>query len=270
MMDVLNPISEDQATMRISLIPGLLETTQYNISVQNRNLKLFEIGNVFFHTGQKDSLPDEVEMLSGLWTGARVDAYWCSKEIRCDFYDLKGAVEELLSNLGIINTTFTNMEPDACCYTKPGYSARIIVDDNLIGLLGEIHPLVLRNYDLKQKAYIFELYFDKLIGIVPDTKSAQPIPKFPATSRDVTLIVDKDIEAMNILKMVEVLNENLVENLHLFDVYEGSPIPAGKKSISLRITYRSAFETLEDEMINSLHKNITGRLIKEFDAILPA
>ncbi len=270
MMDVLNPISEDQATMRISLIPGLLETMQYNISVQNRNLKLFEIGNVFFHTGQKDSLPDEVEILSGLWTGARVDAYWGSKEISCDFYDLKGAVEELLRNLGIINTTFTAIEPDACCYTKPGYSARIIVDDSLIGLLGEIHPLVLRNYDLKQKAYVFELDFDKLIGIVPDIKLAKPIPKFPATSRDITLIVDKDIEAMNILKMVEILNENLVENLHLFDVYEGSPIPAGKKSISLRITYRSAFETLEDEMINSLHKDITGRLIKEFDAILPA
>ncbi len=273
MMDVLNPIAEDQSTMRISLIPCLLKTMQYNISVQNRNLKLFEIGNVFFNTGHKDSLPDEVEILSGLWTGTRLDAYWGSKEINCDFYDLKGAVEELLRNLGIINTTFTSMEPDACCYTKPGYSARIMVDDNLIGLLGEIHPLVLQNYDLKQKAYVFELDFDKLTGIVPDMsniKLAQPIPKFPATSRDITLIVDKDIEAFTIIKSVEILNENLVESLHLFDVYEGSPIPAGKKSISLRITYRSAFETLEDEMINSLHKDITGRLIKEFDAILPA
>lgn len=270
MMDVLNPIAEDQSTMRISLIPGLLETMQYNISVQNRNLKLFEIGNVFFNTGQKDSLPDEVEILSGLWTGARVDAYWGSKEISCDFYDLKGAVEELLRNLGIINTTFTGMEPDACCYTKPGYSARIIVDDNVIGLIGEVHPHVLRNYDLKQKACVFELDFDKLIGIVPDIKSAQPIPKFPATSRDITLIVDKDIEAMNILQLVEDLDEEIVENLHLFDVYEGSPVPAGKKSISFRITYRSAAQTLEDERVNLIHREITGRLIKKFNASLPA
>ncbi|MBU4462869.1 MAG: phenylalanine--tRNA ligase subunit beta [Proteobacteria bacterium] len=270
MMDVLNPITEDQSTMRISLIPGLLETMQYNISVQNRNIKLFEIGNVFFHTGQEDSRPDEVEILSGLWTGARVEAHWCSKEVSCDFYDLKGAVEELLRNLGIINTTFTNMEPDACYYTKQGYSARIIVNNNVIGLLGEIHPLVLRNYDLKQKAYVFELDFDKLIGIVPDTKSAQPTPKFPATSRDVTLIVDKDTEAMNILQMVEDLDEDIVENLHLFDLYEGSPVPAGKKSISFRITYRSATQTLEDETVNSIHREITGRLIKKFDAILPA
>ncbi|MFH1581023.1 MAG: phenylalanine--tRNA ligase subunit beta [Pseudomonadota bacterium] len=270
MMDVLNPITEDQSTMRISLIPGLLETMQYNISVQNRNIKLFEIGNVFFHTGQEDSRPDEVEILSGLWTGARVEAHWCSKEVSCDFYDLKGAVEELLRNLGIINTTFTNMEPDACYYTKQGYSARIIVNNNVIGLLGEIHPLVLRNYDLKQKAYVFELDFDKLIGIVPDTKSTRPTPKFPATSRDVTLIVDKDTEAMNILQMVEDLDEDIVENLHLFDLYEGSPVPAGKKSISFRITYRSATQTLEDETVNSIHREITGRLIKKFDAILPA
>jgi phenylalanyl-tRNA synthetase beta chain len=270
MMHVLNPIAEDQSTMRISLMPGLLETMQYNISVQNRNLKLFEIGNVFFNTGQKDSQPDEFEILSGLWTGARVDACWGSKETSCDFYDLKGAVEELLRNLGITDTTFTAIEPDACCYIKPGYSARIIVGNNAIGLLGEIHPLVLRNYDLKQKAYIFELDFDKLIELVPDTKLAQPIPRFPATSRDITLIVDKDSEAMNILQMVEDLDEKIVENLHLFDVYKGSPVPAGKKSISFRITYRSATQTLEDETVNSIHREITNRLIKEFNASLPA
>jgi len=105
---------------------------------------------------------------------------------------------------------------------------------------------------------------------VPDTKLAQPIPRFPATSRDITLIVDKDTEAMNILQMVEDLDEKIVENLHLFDVYEGSPVPAGKKSISFRITYRSATQTLEDETVNSIHREITNRLIKEFNASLPA
>ena len=270
MLNILNPIAEDQSVMRTSLIPGLLETMSYNMSVQNKNLKLFEVGNVFFNTGQEDSRPDEVEMLSGLWTGARIDAHWLSREIACDFYDLKGAVEELLRNLGIANTTFTSMQPEACCYTKPGYTARIIVENRLIGLLGEVHPLVLQNYDLKQKAYIFELNVNELIEFIPDTKSAQPIPKFPAASRDITLIVNKDIEALNILKSIEVLDEELVEDLSLFDVYEGSPIPAGKKSISFRITYRSATQTLEDEIINSVHKKITDRLLKEFDATLPA
>jgi len=270
MVDILNPLSEDQSVMRTSLIPGLLETMNYNISVQNRNLKLFEIGNVFYNTGQEDSQPDEVEMLSCLWTGARVDSVWFSKEIDCDFYDLKGVVEELLMNLGIVNITFTRMPPESCFYTKPGYSARIFVENDLIGLVGEIHPKVLRNYDLKQTAFIFELNFDQLITLMPDTKSAQPIPKFPATARDITLIINKDIEAFKILKSVEILDEELVENFHLFDVFEGDPIPAGEKSISVRITYRSSNETLEDDKVNHIHKNITDRLIEEFDATLPA
>jgi phenylalanyl-tRNA synthetase beta chain len=270
MVDILNPLSEDQSVMRTSLIPGLLETMNYNISVQNRNLKLFEIGNVFYNTGQEDSQPDEVEMLSCLWTGARIDSVWFSKEIMCDFYDLKGVAEELLISMGIVNTTFTSMPPESCFYTKPGYSARIFIENNLIGLVGEIHPKVLHNYDLKQTAFIFELNFDQLTTLMPDTKSAQPIPKFPATSRDITLIINKNIEAFKILKSVENLDEELVENIYLFDVFEGNPIPAGKKSISVRITYRSSNETLEDDKVNHIHKNITDRLIEDFDATLPA
>ncbi|MBC8198584.1 MAG: phenylalanine--tRNA ligase subunit beta [Desulfobacterales bacterium] len=270
LMNVLNPIAEDQSVLRTSLIPGLLETMHYNITMQNKDLKLFEIGNVFFNTGKEDSRPDEVEMLAGLWTGKRMEDSWLFREEHCDFYDIKGAVEELLRNLCITNIKFTRMLPENCCYTKPGYTAQLFVGNKSIGILGEVLPQVLKNYDLKQRAYIFELNADNIIELIPDIKSAKPLPKFPSISRDVTLIVDKDIEAFNIIKSVEVLNENLVESLHLFDVYEGSPIPAGKKSISLRITYRSAFETLEDETINSLHKDITGRLIKEFDAILPA
>ena len=270
LMNVLNPIAEDQSVLRTSLIPGLLETMHYNITMQNKNLKLFEIGNVFFNTGKEDSRPDEVEMLAGLWTGKRMEDSRLSRGKSCDFYDIKGAVEELLRSLCITNIKFTRMRPENCYYTKPGYTAQLFVENKSIGILGEVLPQVLKNYDLKQRAYIFELNADNIIELIPDIKSAKPLPKFPSISRDVTLIVDKDIEAFNIIKSVEVLNENLVENLYLFDVYEGSPIPAGKKSISLRITYRSAFETLEDETINSLHKEITGRLIKEFDAILPA
>jgi len=269
-INVLNPLSEDQSIMRTSLIPGLLETMKYNISVQNRNLKLFEIGNVFFKTGQKDSLPDEIEMLAGLWTGKREDAVWFSKEIDCDFYDIKGVVEELLGNLGIVNSDFTHMPMASCFYTKPGFTAQVIIKDEPIGLVGELHPKVLTNYDLKQTAFIFEFNFDKLISHMPDTKSVSPIPKFPATSRDITLIVDKDIEANKILQSVMDLNEELVENLHLFDVFEGDPIPAGRKSISFRITYRSSSETLEDNRVNNLHKSISDRLLRKIDATLPS
>jgi phenylalanyl-tRNA synthetase beta chain len=269
-VDIANPLTEDQSVMRTSLIPGLLETMKYNISVQNKNLKLFEIGYVFFHTGEEDSQPDEVEMLSGLWTGIRFDAGWLTKEVHCDFFDLKGAVEELLRRLGIVNTTFARIPTESCYYTKPGYSARISVGDEWIGLIGELHPKVLQNYDLKQTAFVFELNFDLLIDLIPDTISAQVISRFPPVSRDITLIINKDVEAFHILRSIDNFNEELVENLHLFDVFEGDPIPKGKKSISFRITYRSFSETLEDESINQIHKNITDRLIKAYDAVLPA
>jgi phenylalanyl-tRNA synthetase beta chain len=270
MVDILNPISEDQTVMRTSLIPGLLETMKLNLSVQNKNLKLFEIGHVFFHTGQEDHQPDEVEMLAGLWTGTRIDSTWSSKEINCDFYDIKGVLEELLRNLGIVKTSFTQMPPEFCSYSKPGFTARILDENEPIGLVGEIHPKVLRNYDLKQTGFIFELNFDRLIQSVPDTISARPIPKFPATSRDITLIIDNSIETYKIIETVEMLQEKLVEHLYLFDVFSGDPIPKGKKSVSFRIIYRSSEETLEDNKVNHIHKTITNQLIKTFDATLPA
>jgi phenylalanyl-tRNA synthetase beta chain len=270
LVHILNPISEDQAVMRTSLIPGLLQTMKYNISQQNKNLKIFEIGHAFFHAGKEDRQPDEIEMLAGLWTGKRIDSTWFSKEMACDFYDVKGIVEELLRNTGIINAAFTRMPAESCFYTRPGHTARIIYENEPMGLVGEVHPNVIRNYDLKQTAFIFELNIDRLIQSIPDTKSAQPIPKFPAISRDITLIIDKDIETYKIIQSVELFQEELVENLHLFDVFEGDPIPKGKKSVSFRVTYRSSEETLEDNRVNDIHKNITARLMKAFDATLPA
>ncbi|UCD31206.1 MAG: phenylalanine--tRNA ligase subunit beta, partial [Desulfobacterales bacterium] len=152
MVDILNPLTEDQSVMRTSLIPGLIEIMNFNVSVQNRHLKLFEIGNVFINSGQKDTQPAEVEMIAGLWTGARSNLAWHAKEFNCDFYDLKGIVEELFNSLGIANAVFTRMPPESCFYTKPGYSAQIFIDQKLIGLIGELHPRVITNYNLKKTA----------------------------------------------------------------------------------------------------------------------
>jgi phenylalanyl-tRNA synthetase beta chain len=270
LVHILNPISEDQSVMRTSLIPGLLQTMKYNLSQQNKNLKIFEIGHAFFHTGKTDRQPDEVEMITGLWTGNRIDSTWSSKEVACDFFDMKGIVEELLKNIGIVNAAFTRMPAASCFYTKPGHTAQIINENEPVGLVGEVAPKVIRNYDLKQAAFIFELDLDRLVQSIPDAKSARPIPKFPATSRDITLIIDNDIETYKIIYSVESFQEELVENLHLFDVFAGNPIPKGKKSVSLRVTYRSSQETLEDNRVNDIHKNITARLMKTFDATLPA
>jgi phenylalanyl-tRNA synthetase beta chain len=265
---ILNPLSEEQAIMRTSLIPGLLETMQRNLSRQEKNLKLFEIGKVYLATAA-EQLPEETEYLAGLWTGNRSEASWHSKETACDFYDLKGVVEGLLQGLAITGVDTRSLPKNACTYMRPGHSAEILVQRISLGRIGEIHPDVLSRFDLKQTAYLFELNVDALLALVPKTKQSKPIPKFPAVSRDITLIVDKKIASGNLLKFVDALEEELIENIHLFDIFDGKPIPAGMKSISFRITYRSSARTLEDDEVNRLHKNISARLLKEFDASLP-
>ncbi|MEN8781260.1 MAG: phenylalanine--tRNA ligase subunit beta, partial [Desulfobacterales bacterium] len=266
---IMNPLTEEQAVMRTSLVPGLLQTLQLNLARQERNLKLFEIGKTFFAT-EPDELPEEIEMLAGLWSGSRFSPSWHTSEVDTDFFDLKGVVESLLQQLDVQQVDFTRLPDDDCTYTRPGVSARIRTQEREIGLLGEIHPQALRRFDLKRTAYIFELNIDRLLPLIPDTKSSRPIPKFPVVTRDVTLIVDRRIESGKILQCVDQMNEELIEALQLFDVFEGKPIPKGRKSISFRIVYRSSTRTLEDEEINRLHQKITGQLLEEFKASLPA
>jgi len=267
-VNILNPLTEDQAVMRTSLVPGFLETVYRNISKQHKNLKLFEIGKIYINKGEGD-LPEETEMLAGLWTGARFDASWYAKETPCDFFDIKGVVEGLLKGLNIDSIRFSGLANDLCVYTKPGYTARIFSDKELLGLIGELHPLVLRNFDIEQSVYIFELNIDSLIKLLPETRQSEPIPKFPAVPRDITIIVNKDTESGAILECIENIQEQLIENIQLFDVFTGDPIPPGKKSISIRVTYRSSKKTLEDEDVGNIHKMIADRLIKEFNAGLP-
>lgn len=254
--------------MRSSLIPGLLETMAYNYDQQNRNLKIFELGMLFFNQGA-ERLPQEKECLAGLWTGARAPESWHTQATACDFYDIKGLVEGLLSALKIEGVRFTRIPAAECRYTRPGHSARILADSTLLGLVGEVDPGVLHNFNLKQTAFIFELDLAPLLSLWTGPAFGRPLPKFPAIFRDITLIIDKSIEVETVLDSVTRFGEELVEQLHLFAVYEGEPIATGKKSISFRVVYRAADKTLVDEDVSQLHKSITQRLLKRFDATLP-
>jgi phenylalanyl-tRNA synthetase beta chain len=183
---------------------------------------------------------------------------------------MKGIAEGLLDALKIKNVCFTRMPPESCRYTRPGYTARIRAGDQELGLVGEIHPRVRASFDLKQVAFMFELEVDRIAAMMTAIQQAKPIPKFPAIYRDITVIVDRGIETQTILQAVEKMKANLVESLYLFDVFEGNPIAAGKKSVSFRLTYRSSSKTLGDDDVNDLHKSITAKLLKAFNASLPA
>jgi phenylalanyl-tRNA synthetase beta chain len=267
-LEILNPISEDQAVMRTSLIPGLLDTMRHNLSQQLKTLKLFEVGKIFI-SSEKDKLPNEVEILAALWTGLRHDSCWHFQDDDCDIYDLKGIAEGLLKGLNIKDIRFMAMPDEQCNYTRPGHTAHIFAKDTPIGIMGEVHPDVLNAYDLRQKAFIFELNMETLPELISGVKQSKVIPRYPSVSRDATLIVSKTVEGARLLESVRMSEEKLMEDAYLVAVYEGQPIAEGKKSVSFRIVYRSDEKTLEDEIVNAVHQKIIGQLISSFNADLP-
>jgi phenylalanyl-tRNA synthetase beta chain len=269
LVNILNPLTEDQAAMRTSLVPGLLQTMHYNIAQQIKNLRIFEIGKIFIGRDPQQ-LPQETEMLAGLWTGTRYDASWHGQETPCDFYDIKGVVERFLNALHIDDVQFSRLPDNECRYTRPGFSAEIVNNKSRLGLVGQVHPQVLANFDLQQAAFLFELNFDTVIPLLKEATLSKSIPKFPAIFRDITIIVDRTLEAQEIISATQQQPSELVEDVSLLSVFEGTPIAQGKKSVSLRVTYRSPQKTLEDEDVKPLHQSIADRLVQTFNASLPA
>jgi phenylalanyl-tRNA synthetase beta chain len=265
---VLNPLAEDQSVMRSSLIPGLLENLRFNLAQQTRRLKIFEIGKVFLQRSGAD-LPDEPEIIAGLWSGSRHPLSWYAKDTPCDFYDLKGAIEGLLAALKLQAVEVTQAPDAPCSYTRPGHSGCIRAGGREVGWIGELHPKVRAAFDLKQTAFLFELDSEAIETLLSETRYHMRIPKFPAVARDITLIVDRSLEAREVLSAVSAMNLDLLENVQLFDVFHGEPIPAGRCSLSFRLTYRSPEKTLEDEEVNRLHQSVTERLLAAFQATLP-
>ena len=266
---LLNPISEEQAVMRTTMIPGMLEAAQRNISRQQTSLRLFEVGKVFLP--QTDApLPLEKEMLVGLWTGPRVKSAWHTQEAVCDFFDIKGVVEGMALALGISALSFTALPDDQHSYTRAGHTAQVLHGGQKLGIVGEVAAPVADSYSLRQTTFVFELDLEMLGRLLPEGKQMVPVARFPSTARDITVIVDHEIESSRLLDAVTQFGEKLVEDMYLFDVFDGGPIPDGKKSVSFRIIYRSAERTLEDETVNGIHHDLTHRLIAEFGAALPA
>jgi phenylalanyl-tRNA synthetase beta chain len=267
-LPILNPISEEMAVMRTTLLPGLLDAARRNLAHGNRDLRLFEVGKVFFSNGT-DRLPDEFEWAGGLWTGLRAEAGWHTPDAPCDFFDLKGVLEALLTGLGVTGVRFT-APPDADCDAlRPGHAAILRLDDAEIGRIGEVHPEARSAYDLGQPVFVFELNLEAIAHRTSDLPQAEPLPRFPAVYRDVTLVLDRAAEAADVLDRVRESGEPLVEDAWLFDVYEGEKIPAGRKSLSLRIVYRSPEETLTDERVSPVHERISAMLLEAFDAAFP-
>ena len=268
MVTILNPLTEEQSVMRSSLLPGLLAAMYRNGKYGNENLMIFELGKVFFHTSQ-DQLPEEIEMISGLWTGERQAKTWHFKGAEVDFYDMKGVVEAVCDGLNITGVRFAPITGNDNSYLRPGYAAQINAGNEMLGTVGELSQQVLTNFGLKHIAYCFDFKFDRLVDHVSDGKRAQTPSRFPATTRDIALILDNTVQAQAIFDFIESMGQAFLERVEIFDVYTGSPVPEGRKSLGVRFTYQSYERSLTDREVDKIHETVTREALKEFNAQLP-
>ncbi len=261
-----NPLSEEQAIMRTSLIPCLLTTTARNQARRHLDLHLFEIGMVFYATGS-ETLPEEEQRVCCLITGHRHPESWTWPQEKTDFYDLKGVLEELLKGLGIKDFGVELGTPEDPYYLV-GTSARIFIDKDLLGTIGQIDPKVLDLFEIKGDVFVFDLSFEVLLKHATDQRIFKPLPRYPSVERDAAIILSQDVPAALLLTLVKEQQIPILEDVKIFDVYTGKPIPRGYKSIGLRFKYRASDHTLSESEVASIHKPLINLILERFNARL--
>ncbi|EMN1438558.1 phenylalanine--tRNA ligase subunit beta [Staphylococcus aureus] len=256
-IDLLMPMSEAHASLRQSLLPHLIEAASYNVARKNKDVKLFEIGNVFFANGEGE-LPDQVEYLSGILTGDYVVNQWQDKKETVDFYLAKGVVDRVSEKLNL-EFSYRRADIDGL---HPGRTAEILLENKVVGFIGELHPILAADNDLK-RTYVFELNFDALMAVSVGYINYQPIPRFPGMSRDIALEVDQNIPAADLLSTIHAHGGNILKDTLVFDVYQGEHLEKGKKSIAIRLNYLDTEETLTDERVSKVQAEIEAALIEQ-------
>jgi phenylalanyl-tRNA synthetase beta chain len=262
---IQNPLSEEQGVMRPTLLPGLLQTVGLNANRQNLDLKLFELGGVFYPREGRE-LPEEIEFLSALLCGRREEEFWTQANAEVDFFDLKGAAEILLERLGVEGAQFLPEEKEP--FLSPGAACRIEAAGEPLGWMGEIHPEVREAYELKPKIFVFELNFTAVASRIREQRTFKPLARFPAVHRDLALIVDETVSAGELLAVIREANNGLVTDVRIFDLYRGNPIPSGKKSLAFRLKYQQEGRTLTDAEVNEVHQKISQLLAEKRGAVL--
>jgi phenylalanyl-tRNA synthetase beta chain len=257
---VANPMTADQEYLRPSLRANLLAALSANRRHEAGGIRLFELGKVY--QPRPNDLPDEPEMVCGLLSGPRFEESWHGEDAVFDFFDAKGAVDGLLTSLGVEASFETNGDESL----HPGKQAAIVSGGKRLGVVGELHPKVAEAFELSGAVYLFEINLAALLPFTLRHRLFQPIPRFPAIVRDIALVVDGGVTNR---QAQDVINGfPLVSDVALFDVYSGAKLPAGKKSLAYRITFQSPSHTLTDDEVNKVQQKILDKLAKQLGATL--
>ncbi|OCS88382.1 phenylalanine--tRNA ligase subunit beta [Caryophanon tenue] len=253
---LLMPMSEDRSTLRQSLIPHLLEAASYNVARSQENVALYEIGSVFLGKTAEE-LPREVEHVAGIITGKWVDHAWQGEKKQVDFFVLKGIVESVFAKLSLQNrVTFVKAQVDGL---HPGRTAEIQLDGNKVGIIGGLHPQEQKDLDLKD-AYVFEMNLAAILAADTDVLTYKPVPRFPAMTRDVALVLNSDTAAGEIVAIIEKAGTKLLKDVRVFDVYEGDKMEAGKKSVAFSLTFFDPERTLTVEEVEAAYNKVVAAL----------
>lgn len=252
---LINPLGEEQSIMRTTLIPNMLDVIRSNLNHKAGELKLYEMGAIYIPKELPlTELPNEKKWITiGLSGGS------------LDFYNLKGIIETIFKKLRIYNYSFLQDRHFAFHTSR---CAKVIIGSDVIGFAGEVHPEVLSKYEIEKRSYIAELDLDTILKYASSDIQFKPLPKYPASSRDIALVVSEEVLTGQILETIKTTGGKLLEDVKLFDIYKGGQIPKGFKSMAFSLTLRAEDRTLTDSEVNEITDRIKDHLGQKFNATL--
>lgn len=248
---ISNPLGEDFSIMRTTLLNGMLTSLSTNYNRRNKNVRLYELGNIYIpHELPLKELPDErMQLTLGMYGEG-------------DFFTMKGVIEEFFEKVGLKNKITCDPQSQKT-FLHPGRQANIVYDGKVVGFLGEVHPYVLDNYSIGDRAYIAVVDIPMIVELASFDRKFKGIAKYPAVSRDISMLVPKDMLVGTIEQAIEKRGGKILESYKLFDIYEGSQIKEGYKSVAYSVTFRAKDRTLEDKDINE----VMEKILKELDSL---
>lgn len=258
------PMSEERSRLRLSLVPQMLEAISYNVARKNESVALYEIGSIFLNEGEGKQ-PEEREHIAGAVTGLWVDHAWQGEKKPVDFYVVKGILEGLFKKLGLEERiSWQAVQMDGM---HPGRTAEVLLDEEVIGFAGQVHPNLQKDLDLKE-TYVFEIQAGPVFDYELPELRYVPIPRYPSIARDIALVVDKDVHAAALESIIKDSGRKLLREVHVFDLYEGKNMEEGKKSIAFSLTYADPERTLTDEEVTKTHEKVLAALKEKAGAEL--
>jgi len=258
------PMSEERSVLRLSLLPHLLDALRYNLARQIDQVALYEIGSVFLSQG-KDVQPLEKERLSGAVTGLWHSHSWQGEKKPVDFYVVKGIIDGLVNLLGLSDVIEYKQSKREGMH--PGRTAEVFFGDKLVGFVGQVHPTVQKELDLSE-TYVFELSLVDLLTADVEETRFEVIPRYPSITRDIALVVNKDVIVGDIEKVIKEAGGKMLKDVAVFDLYEGDRLEEGKKSVAFSLRYFDPERTLTDEDVSKAHEKVLSAVEEKTGATL--